>query len=49
MIADVHPRPAVYASIARAARNCVRYFEEVGALADPGTRAAFEAAGLLTE
>lgn len=46
-IAESYPERATTASVAAAAQSCVRYFTELGALANPQTREAFEKAGLI--
>ncbi|WP_431043043.1 diiron oxygenase [Streptomyces sp. P1-3] len=48
VLAESYPALTVRASIADASRTTVRYFAEVGALDDPATLDAFQAAGLTT-
>lgn len=47
VVADSFPTRDIEASIAKAARSTVRYFDEAGAMKDARTREAFETAGLL--
>jgi P-aminobenzoate N-oxygenase AurF len=47
VIEESHPRDEVVAGIRRNSRATLRLFHEHGALEDPGTREAFQAAGLL--
>jgi hypothetical protein len=47
VVTESYPAQTVTASIAHAARSCVRYFAEVGALRDPRTLDAFHLAGLV--
>jgi len=47
VLEEAYPEAAVSRAIAAAAGSTVRYFREVGALDDPRTFEAFEAAGLL--
>ncbi|OJF12826.1 hypothetical protein BG844_18600 [Couchioplanes caeruleus subsp. caeruleus] len=49
VLAESYPEGVVRAQIADAAATTVRYLWDVGALADPATREAFHAAGLIVE
>jgi hypothetical protein len=47
VLAESYPQDTVRAGIAAAARATVRYFGELGAMDDPTTQEAFQAAGML--